>query len=84
MPESTTVNSASKRTEQIRTTGAKKQRCTVMLAITADGQNLPPYVVFKCKIMAKEKFPRGIIVWVQESGWKTEDLVDDWIKSVWF
>jgi hypothetical protein len=26
----------------------------------------------------------GIIVRVQESGWMTEDLVDDWIKSVWF
>jgi hypothetical protein len=56
-------------------------RCT---AITADGQKFPPYVVFKRKTMAKEKFPRGIIVQVQESGWMTEDLVDDWIKAVWF
>jgi hypothetical protein len=53
-----------------------------MLAITADGQKLPPFVVFKYKMMAKEKFPQGIIVWVQESGWMTEDLVDDWINSV--
>jgi hypothetical protein len=64
--------------------GAEKQHCTIMLAITADGQKLPPYVVFKYKIIAKENFPQGIIVWVQESGWMTEDLVDDWIKSVWF
>jgi hypothetical protein len=55
-----------------------------MLAIIADGQKLPPYVVFKCQMMAKEKFPQGIIVWVQKSGWMTEDLVDDRIKSVWF
>jgi hypothetical protein len=67
---------------EIKTMGAEKQRCTVMQAITANGQKLPPYVVFKRKVMAKEKFSRGIIVQVQESGWMTEDLVDDWIKSV--
>jgi hypothetical protein len=44
---------------QIRTMGAEKQHCTVMLAITADGQKLPPDV-FECKTMAKEKFPQGI------------------------
>jgi hypothetical protein len=78
MPESTTVNSASE-----QTTEAEKESFTVMLAITADGQKLPPYVVFKRKMMEKEKFPQGIIVRVQECGWMTEDLVD-WIKSVWF
>jgi hypothetical protein len=84
MLESTTVNSAGKRMVQIRTMEAEKQRCIVMIAITANGQKLPPYVVFKHKTTAKEKFPQVIIVRVQESGWMTEDLVDDWIKSVWF
>jgi hypothetical protein len=51
----------------MRTTEAKKQHCTVMLAIRANGQKLPPYVVFKCKTMAKEKFPQGV-EWFQESG----------------
>jgi 3D (Asp-Asp-Asp) domain-containing protein len=69
---------------QIRTTGAEKQHCTAMLAITADGQKLSPCVIFKRKTVAKEMFPQGIIVWVQESGWMTEDVVDDWIKSEWF
>jgi hypothetical protein len=69
---------------RIRTTGAKKQCCTIMLAITADRQKLPPYVVFKQKTMAKEKSPQGIMVQVQESGWMTEDPVEDWIKSVRF
>jgi hypothetical protein len=35
-------------------------------------------------MIAKEKFLQGIIVNVQEGGWMTEDLVEDWIKSVWF
>jgi hypothetical protein len=61
----------------IRTTGAEKQRCTAMVANTADGQKLPPYAVFKRKTMVKEKFPLGIMVWAQESSWITEDLVND-------
>jgi hypothetical protein len=72
MPKSTTVNSAGERTVQIRTTEAEKQCCTVMLAITADEQKMPPYVVFKCKTIAKEKFPQGITVWAQECGWMTK------------
>jgi hypothetical protein len=67
MPESTTVNSAGEQTVQIRTTEAEKQHC-IMLVITADKKRLSPYVVFKSKTMAKEKFPQGIIVQVQESG----------------
>jgi hypothetical protein len=63
---------------------AEKQHHNVMLAITADEQKLPPYVVFKCNMMAKEKFPQGITVWIQESSWMTEDLVDGWFKSAWF
>jgi hypothetical protein len=31
-------------------------------------EKLPPYVVFKRKMMAKEMFPQGIIVRVQKSG----------------
>jgi predicted DNA-binding transcriptional regulator AlpA len=44
---------------------------------------LPPYLACKWQTMAKEKFPQGIKVQVQESDWMTEDLVG-WIKSVWF
>jgi hypothetical protein len=84
MLESTAVNSAGELMVQVRTTGAEKKCCIIMLAITGDGQSLPPYVVFTCKSTVKEKFPCGIIVWVQEAGWMTEDLVDDWIKYVWF
>jgi hypothetical protein len=62
--------------------GAEKQCCTIMPAFTADGEKLPPYVVFKQKTMVKETLPQGVIVQVKESGWVTEDLVEDWIKCV--
>jgi hypothetical protein len=39
------------------TTGCDKQRCTIMLAISADGRMLPPYIIFKRKTMPMGKFP---------------------------
>jgi hypothetical protein len=64
--------------------GYEKQHCTIMPAVTVDGQELSPYVLFEHKRMAKEKFPEGIIVQVWESSWMTEDVIDDRINSVWF
>ena len=64
--------------------GAEKQRCTVMLAITADGHKLIPYTIFKCKTLPKEKLPSGIDVRVQQNGWMTEDPFMDWLKTVLF
>jgi hypothetical protein len=51
---------------QIRTMAAKKQHCTIMLAIATNRYKLPPYGALKCKTTAKEKYYQGIIVWVQE------------------
>jgi hypothetical protein len=62
MLESTTVNSAGKN----RTMGAKKRCYIIVLAITADRQKLPPFVVFHCNTMAEEKFLQGVTVLVQE------------------
>ena len=42
MPGDTTVNVCGVSTVQVRTVGAEKQRCTVILAITADGHKLIP------------------------------------------
>ena len=42
----------------IKTTGAEKQRCTVMLAVTVDGGKLPPYVIFKRKTLPR--FSEGL------------------------
>lgn len=67
----------------MRTTGAERQRCTVMLSVTADGRKLPPYVVFKRKTLPKESFPNGIIVRVQKNGWMSDELMVDWVKTVW-
>jgi hypothetical protein len=51
MPELTTIEHVGERSVQVRT--AVKQRCTVMLAITADGQKLPPFVIFRKELFQK-------------------------------
>jgi len=55
-----------------------------MLACMADSTKLPPYVVFKRKTMPKGvKFPQGVHVRVHPKGWMDEELVIDWLKTVW-
>lgn len=83
MPRSTTVNEKGARSVLVKTCGAEKQRCTVMLAVTADGRKLPPYVILKRKTIPKGNFPRGIHIRAQAKGWMTADLMVDWIKTVW-
>ena len=53
-----------------------------MLACTADGGKLPPYVVFKRKTMPKLPFPKGIIVQVHEKGWFDDRITKDWLQRV--
>lgn len=83
MPSNTTVNTKGEKTVMIRTTGCEKLRVTVMLACLADGSKLPPYVILKRKTMPKEALPKGVFVRVQENGWMTEELMNDWMKVVW-
>uniref|UniRef100_A0A131XQ93 Putative pogo transposable element n=1 Tax=Hyalomma excavatum TaxID=257692 RepID=A0A131XQ93_9ACAR len=84
MPSPLTVHEKGSKQVCVRTTGNEKTRVTVMLSCTADGHKHPPYVVFKRKTMPKgEELPKNVIVRCQDKGWMNEDLVLDWIKSVW-
>jgi hypothetical protein len=68
MPESTTIEHNGERSVQVRTTGADKQQCIVMLAVTTDGHKLPPFVIFRNKNSPKRQCPLRIIVSVQDRG----------------
>lgn len=83
MPSASTIAEKGSKTVQIRSCGHEKSRVTVMLAITADGRKLPPYVILKRKTVPKEDFPKSVIVRAQEKGWMTEELTMDWLKTVW-
>lgn len=47
MKSGTTVDLVGKNTISIRDSGSNSKRCTVVLAVAADGTKLPPFVVFK-------------------------------------
>jgi hypothetical protein len=83
MPMNITVNKKGENSILLKTTGNEKSRITVMLCALADGKKLPPYVILKRKTMPKEMLPSGIIIRVQENGWMDENLVVDWLKTVW-
>lgn len=84
MPANTTVESTGAKQVRVLTSGNEKARVTAMLACTADGTKLPPFLVFKRKTLPKNvTFPRGVIVRANEKGWMDTDLVIDWIDSVW-
>lgn len=76
-PENRTVDFKGAKSISGRTTGAERQRCTVMLCITADGRKLTPHVVFKRKTLPREKFLNGIIVCCHEKGWMGDEHVLD-------
>ena len=56
MASAKTVSQRGARTVSIRVTGAEKRRLTVVLAASADGQILPPMVIFKGKEGTKEHY----------------------------
>jgi hypothetical protein len=68
MPTKTTIEGKGENIVIIRTSGCEKQRCTAMLAITADGRKLPPYVIFKRNTMPKAKLQNGVHAHVQGKG----------------
>ena len=53
MASNTSVDRRGEKTISIRTTGAEKRHLTVVLSATADGQMLPPMIIFKGKRMLK-------------------------------
>lgn len=58
-------------------------RFTMMLACTADGRKLPPFIIFKRKTLPKETFSRDVVVRVNEKGYMDEAVMVNWIQTVW-
>jgi len=68
----------------LKTSGCEKLRLTVMLAATADGRKLTHLLILKRKTLPKsETFPKDVIVRAQEKEWVTEELLLEWLKTVW-
>jgi hypothetical protein len=84
MPPNYTLEKKGVKEVLLKTTGCEKLRLTVMLAATAGGRKLPPFIILKRKTLPKsEAFPKDVIVRAQEKGWMMEERMLEWLKIVW-
>jgi hypothetical protein len=61
IPLDTTVHKKGDKNVTVRTGGNKKQQCTVMLCVIANGRKLPPYIALKRKTLPKVNV-KGVII----------------------
>ncbi|CAI7885193.1 unnamed protein product [Closterium sp. NIES-53] len=81
MPAERTIEHRGARSVLIRTAGYQKTRLTVMLACTASGEKLRPWVWFKMKNVPNCEIPEGIVVQAQDNGWMDESAVQTWLSK---
>ncbi|CAI7914821.1 unnamed protein product [Closterium sp. NIES-54] len=82
MPAESTPEMKGARTMHVLTVGYEKERLTIMMAMTAGGLKLPPYVAFKRKTMPKIPVPQGVVIRAHEKGWMDKKLIQDWTTQV--
>ncbi|KAJ8280487.1 hypothetical protein GJAV_G00055280 [Gymnothorax javanicus] len=83
IPMNRTVEKTGNRTVSIRTTGNEKSSFTVVLGCQANGQKLPPMVIFKRKTSPKEKFPADVIIKANPKGWMDEEKMSEWLREIY-
>ena len=83
IPVNRTVEKRGTSTVSIRTTGNEKSSFTVVLACHANGQKLPPMVIFKRKTLPKENFPAGVVIKVNPKGWMDEEKMSEWLREIY-
>ncbi|CAI7757931.1 unnamed protein product [Closterium sp. NIES-53] len=81
MPAERTIEHRGARSVPIRTAGYEKTRLTVMLACTASGEKLHPWVWFKLKNVPNCEIPEGIVCQAQDNGWMVESAVQTWLTK---
>ena len=76
----------------IQTQNQEKCRCLVLLGITADGERLPPLVIFKAKEnkTVYKKLQSNInvknhLIYVEcnNNAWCTESIMKKWFDNIW-
>ncbi|XP_049577013.1 activating transcription factor 7-interacting protein 1 isoform X2 [Syngnathus scovelli] len=63
-------------------TGDEKTSFTVVLACQANGNKLPPMVIFKKKTLPKKDFPAGIVIEANSNGCMDEDTMCAWLREI--
>ncbi|KAK6317614.1 hypothetical protein J4Q44_G00130140 [Coregonus suidteri] len=83
IPVNRTVEKTGTSTVSVRTTGNEKSSFTVVLACQANGQKLPPMIIFKRKTLPKENFPAGVVIKASPKGWMDEEKMSEWLREIY-
>lgn len=67
----------------VKMSGHEKSHYTAVLSCCADGTKLPPLLIFRRKLLPKDKIPRGIFIHIHPKGWIDEEGVKIWFDKVW-
>ena len=81
------------RSINVRSMGSS-ERCTVILAVTASGEKLKPFLIFKGVPGARSRiaqefqnpalgYPQDLVYTVQPKAWNDSDTMMQWINLVW-
>lgn len=88
-PSNRTNNTTGESRIRITNTGVAKRGFTVALCISASGEKLPAFVIFKersgglpRRVAAALNVPSNVVVTGNKNGWMTAPLLKDWIRDV--
>uniref|UniRef100_A0A8C8E488 HTH CENPB-type domain-containing protein n=1 Tax=Oryzias sinensis TaxID=183150 RepID=A0A8C8E488_9TELE len=81
LPLTRTVNKKGDSSVILKTSGHERTHFTCVLSCAASGLKLPPMIIFKRLTMPKEKFPKVIVIKVNQKGWMSESLMKDWLTE---
>ena len=93
MTYNTTIAKIGEKSIKVRTFGGERLRVSLILCILANGDKLPPLVIFKgSKNGRKENSlndnihvkKNEIYIRCQENAWASEDIFFEWLTKVWF
>ena len=93
MPITRTIIKKGAKQVIVRTQGQEKCRVSVILCILADGEKLPPLIIFKAKDKGKVfkslnediNVKKGLCyIECNSNAWATEDIIEKWLKQIWF
>jgi hypothetical protein len=69
----------------IKTNGKERNRFTLALGVTAAGNKLPPFVIFrgvKPELMKKVVKPEGVVGYKNPTAWMDTEMLIRWIREV--
>ena len=94
MVTDTTVERIGRKKVNIKTFGGEKMRISIILTILANGEKLPPFIVFKGKTGKtlennlnsnnQHCISKQIFVKCQENVWVTKAIFKFWLFKIWF